>query len=155
MFIFHTNLLPRVRSQRGFTMIEVMIAAAIVTTLAVAFVPTLLSKRGVANDARVKTNLSQALAGAQNYYGQGGSYDAQGSNTTCKFMEANNPRMTWHGVGCTAPNNVTDPNTTYSTPSDINVVAATEQQLELCAKSDSGGRYFCLQDNNDALVTVP
>jgi len=67
-------MLSRLRNQRGFTLIEIMIVVAIMGTLMTLAIPKLMTYRARSFRAEVKSNLGAIRSSQEAYYSESGDY---------------------------------------------------------------------------------
>ena len=96
-------------NKRGFTLIELLVVIAIIGLLATIVLVSLNNARNKANDAKVKSDLSQIMLGIEMHYADESSYPIAG---TCG---GNGIIATAAGVVCSgnALTDITTGNTTY------------------------------------------
>ncbi len=63
-------------NKRGFTLIELLVVIAIIGLLATIVLVSLNNARNKANDAKVKSDLSQIMLGMEMYYADNSEYEA-------------------------------------------------------------------------------
>jgi len=73
------------RSQRGFTLIEVMIVVAVIAILALILIPNFTNARAQAQTATCESNLREIATAAELYYSDVQSYPAAGNVTPTLF----------------------------------------------------------------------
>jgi type IV pilus assembly protein PilA len=84
---FHT----RMRDDRGFTLIELMVVVLIIAILIAIAIPTFLGMRRRAQDRAAQSNLRNGITAAKAFYTDADSYD--GFDVTA--AEASEPSLTW------------------------------------------------------------
>jgi len=67
------------RNKKGFTLIELLVVIAIIGLLATIVLVSLNNARNKANDARIKSDLSQIMMGIEMYYADNSAYPGEGT----------------------------------------------------------------------------
>jgi type IV pilus assembly protein PilA len=121
----------KMRDDKGFTLIELMVVVLIIAILIAIAIPTFLGLRRRAQDRAAQSNLRNGLIAAKAFYTDAESYtgfDAAAGETI-------EPSLTWaDGAG-----------SSLNTVNVVVVGAAPSQQLVLNTESASGTE-FCIAD---------
>jgi general secretion pathway protein G len=67
------------KSKKGFTLIELLVVIAIIGLLATIVLVSLNNARNKANDAKIKSDLSQIMLGIEMYYADNSAYPGSGT----------------------------------------------------------------------------
>jgi general secretion pathway protein G len=91
-----TERLLRVRAQRGFTLVELMVVVAIVALLASIVIPNYVHARAQASVSQSEANLKQIATSLELYYADNQAYPATGAGTVTPalFGGSANPYLT-------------------------------------------------------------
>jgi type IV pilus assembly protein PilA len=120
----------RMRDDRGFTLIELMVVVLIIAILIAIAIPTFLGLRRRAQDRAAQSNLRNGLTAGKAFYTDDETY----LNFDAAAGELIEPSLTWVD-GATGAN-----------PGRVGVRVATVEHLLLTAYSASG-TYFCIMDD--------
>ena len=115
----------RLKSDDGFTLIELMVVVLIIAILIAIAIPTFLGARNRAQDKAAQSNLRNALVTEDEYF-----TDSQAYSETAADMEALEPQLDWASLDAAAGG---------VTPT----LGATDQVVILQSDSKSG-TVFCL-----------
>jgi type IV pilus assembly protein PilA len=121
----------RLRDERGFTLIELMVVVMIIGVLIAIAIPVFLGARGRAQDRAAQSSLRNALAAAKSIYANNQNYDSIDPTT----MEAAEPSFTY-----------VDGSTDSTGPGVVSVVGAGDV-FAASAKSDSQ-KIFAIADSS-------
>ncbi len=91
-----TERFLRVRAQRGFTLVELMVVVAIVALLASIVIPNYVHARAQASVSQSEANLKQIATSLELFYADNQAYPATGAGTVTPalFGGAANPYLT-------------------------------------------------------------
>jgi type IV pilus assembly protein PilA len=120
----------RMRDDRGFTLIELMVVVLIIAILIAIAIPTFLGLRRRAQDRAAQSNLRNGLTAGKAFYTDDETY--VGFNVAA--AEAVEPSLSWV-AGDTGP-----------VPNTVGIRQTTVEFLLLTAYSASG-TYFCILDD--------
>jgi type IV pilus assembly protein PilA len=120
----------RMRDDRGFTLIELMVVVLIIAILIAIAIPTFLGLRRRAQDRAAQSNLRNGLTAGKAFYTDDETY----AGFTVAVAEDIEPSLTWV-LGATG----TD-------PGEVGIRLTTSEHLLLTAYSASG-TYFCILDD--------
>ncbi len=128
----------RMRDDRGFTLIELMVVVLIIAILIAIAIPTFLGLRARAQDRAAQSNLRNGLTTAKAFYTDGETYT--GFTAASGAPQAIEPSLTWvDGV----PANV----------GEVGIAPPADQQVMMRAVSASG-ESFCIADSSQGPGTV-
>lgn len=96
--------MKRLREQKGFTLIELMIVVAIIGILAAIAIPNFLRFQARSKQSEAKTNLKAAFTAEKSYYAEKDTYVAM--NTAGFAPEAGNRYTYSDGVGPVIQNQI-------------------------------------------------
>jgi type IV pilus assembly protein PilA len=123
----------RMKDDKGFTLIELMVVVLIIAILIAIAIPTFLGLRKRAQDRAAQSDLRNALTAAKAYYTDDDTYDPAGAAV---FNAAEGalvePSLTWNN-GPTVQGAVT-----------VKAVTAT---TVLLTTGSASGAFFCIGDN--------
>jgi type IV pilus assembly protein PilA len=98
------------RSERGFTLIELMVVVLIIAILIAIAIPTFLAARSRAQDRAAQSDLRNALTAEKTYFLDKQQYDA--TTATMKGVEVS---LNWNGASTSRPATDVTVGTTVST----------------------------------------
>jgi type IV pilus assembly protein PilA len=124
----------RMRDDRGFTLIELMVVVLIIAILIAIAIPTFLGLRRRAQDRAAQSDLRNGLTAAKAHYTDLETYDG----FTPAAGEAIEPSLNW------------DDNTV---PDFVTINVAAGQQLVL-QRTSASGTVFCIADSTVAVGAV-
>jgi type IV pilus assembly protein PilA len=122
----------RMRDDRGFTLIELMVVVLIIAILIAIAIPTFLGLRRRAQDRAAQSNLRNALTAGKAFFTDDETY----AGFTAAQGEVIEPSLEWMGPGSTGP-----------VSGLVSIRVADAEYLLLTAYSASG-TYFCIEDDN-------
>jgi len=97
-------MLSKLRSKKGFTLIELMIVVAIIGILAAIAIPNFLKFQAKSRTTEAKTNLGAIFTGQTSYYGESNTY---GTFSNIGWGPTGTPRYLYMmGVNVLAPDGV-------------------------------------------------
>ena len=120
----------RMRDDRGFTLIELMVVVLIIAILIAIAIPTFLGLRRRAQDRAAQSNLRNGLTAGKAFYTDDETY----VGFTAAEGETIEPSLTWVNGA------------TGADPGEVGIRVATVEHLLLIAYSASG-TYFCILDD--------
>jgi type IV pilus assembly protein PilA len=123
----------RMRDDRGFTLIELMVVVLIIAILIAIAIPTFLGLRRRAQDRAAQSNLRNGLTAGKAFYTDDETYGGVTPFNAAQG-ETIEPSLEWVD-GDTGAN-----------PGRVGVRVATDEHLLLTAYSASG-TYFCIEDD--------
>jgi type IV pilus assembly protein PilA len=124
----------RMKDDKGFTLIELMVVVLIIAILIAIAIPTFLGLRKRAQDRAAQSNLRNALTAAKAYYTDEDTYDPAGAEIFNAAQGlAIEPSLAWN-------------DTATSTQGQVSVRGVTASTV-LVATQSASGDYFCLGDN--------
>jgi type IV pilus assembly protein PilA len=122
----------RMKDDRGFTLIELMVVVLIIAILIAIAIPTFLGLRRRAQDRAAQSNLRNALTAGKAFYTDDETY----AGFDAAAGELIEPSLTWDDDGTTA-----------AVPGTVEIkVPGTVEHLLLTTYSASG-TYFCILDD--------
>jgi type II secretory pathway pseudopilin PulG len=119
-----------IKSQQGWTILEVILVVGIVVSLAAIGIPTFTYYKGRAFDARAKNDLVAAAIAQEAYYLDWSTYSACSNSTSC---------------------NIALPSFEPSEDIQIGVVSANSNYFIITAYHPKGGGTFTWNSNNKGL----
>lgn len=124
----------RIRDERGFSLVELLVVILVVGILIAVGLPTFLAARTRSEDRAMQTDLRTSLAAAMTYWAEAGTY----TGFDPVAAKASEPSLDWQGAG-------------GPTSGQIAIQVASGSDLLLVALSKSG-TYFCMAQiaNNPA-----
>jgi type IV pilus assembly protein PilA len=120
----------RMKDDRGFTLIELMVVVLIIAILIAIAIPTFLGLRRRAQDRAAQSNLRNGLTAGKAFYTDDETYDL----FNAAAGELIEPSLTWVNGA------------TGAVPGTVGIRVATVEHLLLTAYSASG-TYFCILDD--------
>jgi type IV pilus assembly protein PilA len=117
-------------SDRGFTLIELMVVLLIIAILLAVMIPTFLGSRDKALNRSAEADLRNALTAAKTLYSDSGDYSGAASATSLQSVE---PSLSFT-TGST------------STPGQVSVSVAVDYETIDLATLSGSGNCFYLQD---------
>jgi type IV pilus assembly protein PilA len=129
----------KMRDDKGFTLIELMVVVLIIAILIAIAIPTFLGMRRRAQDRAAQSNLRNGITAAKAFYTDNDSY----SGFTVLAAEAVEPSLFWQTAALTAP----PPENQVHIDGETGT--GTGQVAHLIARSNSG-TFFCVRDSGGA-----
>jgi len=96
-------MLSKLRSKKGFTLIELMIVVAIIGILAAIAIPNFLKFQAKSKQSEAKSNLGAIFTGQVSYYGENNAYS---NFTAINWSPSGTPRYRYTLNGAGAVDNV-------------------------------------------------
>lgn len=129
----------RMKDDKGFTLIELMVVVLIIAILIAIAIPTFLGLRKRAQDRAAQSDLRNGLTAAKAFYTDEDSFtgfdsDLDGSVAASEGAGDIEPSLTWNDDG--AP----------STEGEVSIREVTDDTVLLTTLSASGA-FFCIGDN--------
>ena len=124
----------RMKDDKGFTLIELMVVVLIIAILIAIAIPTFLGLRKRAQDRAAQSDLRNALTAAKAFYTDEDTYTPTAGNFDAAEGELIEPSLTWNDDG--AP----------STEGEVSVREVAASTVLLTTASASGA-FFCIDDN--------
>jgi type IV pilus assembly protein PilA len=125
----------RMRDDKGFTLIELMVVVLIIAILIAIAIPTFLGMRRRAQDRAAQSNLRNGITAAKAFYTDSDTYT--GFNVTA--AEATEPSLTWQ---TTAP----------AAEGQVQIDADTTGQVAHLVARSASGTFFCVRDSGGAMT---
>jgi type IV pilus assembly protein PilA len=120
------------RSDEGFTLVELMVVVLIIAILMAIAIPTFLGAREKAQDRAIQANLRNALTAEKVYY-----VDAEEYSATVTDIQPNEPSLTFQ-AGYAA---------TTSTPGDVFLAIDATAGIVCLSGVSGSGTLFVVKDN--------
>ena len=123
----------RMKDDKGFTLIELMVVVLIIAILIAIAIPTFLGLRKRAQDRAAQSNLRNALTAAKAFYTDEDTYTPASGSFNAAEGGLIEPSLTWNDVAT-------------STQGVVSVRGVTATTV-LVATLSASGDLFCLGDN--------
>jgi len=124
----------RMRDDKGFTLIELMVVVLIIAILIAIAIPTFLGLRTRSQNRAAQSNLRNALTAAKSFYTDSETYTPAAGNFNAADGAATEPSLTWNDAAA-------------SVAGEVSVRGVTATTVVLVTESASGSN-FCLYDSN-------
>jgi len=124
----------RMRDDKGFTLIELMVVVLIIAILIAIAIPTFLGLRSRSQNRAAQSDLRNAMTAAKSFFTDDDTY----VGFTAAAAETLEPSLTWNEAAA-------------SVNDTVSIRAATANQILLSTTSASGTIY-CVADDNGTTV---
>ena len=131
----------RMKDDKGFTLIELMVVVLIIAILIAIAIPTFLGLRKRAQDRAAQSDLRNALTAAKAFYTDEDTYNPTAGAFDAGEGQTIEPSLTWNDL-------------LASVEGAVSVREVTDDTVLLTTLSASGD-YFCIGDNGGANVSGP
>jgi type IV pilus assembly protein PilA len=128
----------RMKDDKGFTLIELMVVVLIIAILIAIAIPTFLGLRKRAQDRAAQSDLRNALTAAKAFYTDEDTYTASSGDFDAAEGELIEPSLTWNDAAVSVEGEVS-----------VRDVAA---DTVLLSTASASGDIFCIGDNAGANV---
>lgn len=128
----------RMKDDKGFTLIELMVVVLIIAILIAIAIPTFLGLRKRAQDRAAQSDLRNALTAAKAFYTDEDTYTPSGGNFDAAEGELIEPSLTWNDAAVSVEGEVS--------------VRDVASDTVLISTLSASGDIFCMGDDAGANV---